>query len=584
MQCRPSWETVVSATGFALTWVFVLFRVSAETVLQGNKWFDASLKTFTPVTFWKICSVILSLRCHCTVAAYPIVVPPCPIRGIFRPSSCIACFHTFLVSTAPARGSPAFPFSFAMPREPQLYLCDDWIQPMATMRKPRELTAREKMKANVAKNCLIVTLMSLELGYGSILERYQQEGESIAQRYEQPRPESKPTLGSVRLTDEEFLTRRDDHLESDVPSQAAVAAMPPPTRLSLLNHELAVHSVGSQRMKEAVKNANLKMYHVMTVKQTLREDLAEHAYQFSCRAADWSRSDFSSVHMRFEPLELHVVDALGQQEVPDYFQQPAKAITEDVSVMKGPDSLEWIQAVLDEIESFKRLGVYEEVPKGKATSTPLPARLILVTKPNVQGGPARKKARIVICGNFQEVLPDEFTASKTPSYPSLRMALSVASHMGWPIECWDVSTAFLYARLFGDRDTDLGGNEIFMRPPKILVETKVVEEGVVWKIKRALYGLRTSPIAWETERDNTLKSLSWSHEEVEYKLLPCTGSPCLWTVIPLRASSIVLVTCVMALACILRQSKQFLSQVKAKRQMDSQKCQILVWHLSLDDV
>ena len=33
-------------------------------------------------------------------------------------------------------------------------------------------------------------------------------------------------------------------------------------------------------MKDAVKTANLKMYHVMSVKQTLREDLAEHAYQF----------------------------------------------------------------------------------------------------------------------------------------------------------------------------------------------------------------------------------------------------------------------------------------------------------------
>ena len=183
--------------------------------------------------------------------------------------------------------------------------------------------------------------------------------------------------------------------------------------------------------------------------------------------------------MQFEPLELHVIDALGQQEVPDYFQQPAKAIIEDVSVMRGPYALEWIAAVREEIESFKRLGVYEEVPKGSATSTPLPARLMLVTKPNVHGGPARKKARIVICGNFQEVHPDEFTASKTPSYPALRMALSVASHMGWFIECWDVSTAFLYARLFGDRGTDLGGNEIFMRPPKILIETKVVEEGVV---------------------------------------------------------------------------------------------------------
>ena len=344
-----------------------------------------------------------------------------------------------------------------LPKEPQLYLGDDWIQPMAAMSKPRNLTAREKMRANVAKNCLIVTLMSLEVGYGPILERYRQEGESIAQCYEQSLSDSRPTLNSVHLSDEEYLARRDELLQIDAPLQAAVAAMPPPTRLSLLNSEIAIHSVGSQGAKDAVKSANLKMYHVMSVKQTLREDLAEHAYQFSCRAADWSRSDFSSVPMRFEPLELHVVDALGQQGVPDYFQQPAKAITEDVNVMRGPDALEWIRAVQEEIESFKRLGVYEEVPRGKATSTPLPARLILVTKPNVHGGPARKKARIVICGNFQEVHPDEFTASKTPSYPSLRIALSVASHLGWPIECWDVATAFLYARLFGDRDTDLGG-------------------------------------------------------------------------------------------------------------------------------
>ena len=180
--------------------------------------------------------------------------------------------------------------------------------------------------------------------------------------------------------------------------------------------------------------------------------------------------------MQFEPLELHVVDSLGQQDVPDYFQQPAKAITEDVSVMRGPQA---------------------------------------------QGGSARKKARIVICGIFQEVHPDEFTACKTPSYPSLRMALYV-------------STAFLYARLYGDRDTDLGGNEIFMRPPKILIDTKVITEGVVWKIKKALYDLRTPPIAWETERDNTLKGLKWTHEETEYRLLPCHGSPCLWTVIPIR--------------------------------------------------
>ena len=188
---------------------------------------------------------------------------------------------------------------------------------------------------------------------------------------------SPPELSSVIPTDEQLSTRVNEPLEID---------MPPPTRLSGLKPEPLANGVDV----EGAKDANLKMYHVMSVKQTLREDLAEHAYQFSCRAAVWSRSDFRSVPMQFEPLELHVVDALGQQEVPDHFQQPAKAITEDVSVMRGPHALEWI------------------------------------------------------C--------DEFTASKTPSYPALRMAMSVASHMGWPIECWDVSTAFLYARLFGDRD------------------------------------------------------------------------------------------------------------------------------------
>ena len=413
-------------------------------------------------------------------------------------------------------------------REPQRYLCDDWIQPVEVARKPRAMTAKETKKANVAKNCLILTLMSLDLGFGSVIERYQNARDAVVERYQQSGSEGPPYLASELLTSDEMLARTTEQLDEAHILSLAPASMPPPTCLLKGREAEALNQV------HAAVFQDLKMYHVMSVKQTLREDLAECVYQFSCRAADWSRSDMHAVPMQFEPLELHVIDALGQQEVPDYFQQPAKAITEDVSVMKGPYAQEWIAAVLEEIESFKRLGVYEEVPRGQATSPPLPARLILVTKPNIHGGPARKKARIVICGNFQDVHPDEFTASKTPSYPALRMALSVASHMSWPVECWDVSTAFLYARLFGDRDTDLGGNEIYMRPPKILVETEVVAEGVVWKIKKALYGLRTSPIAWETERDNTLKSLQWVHEDVTYRLFPCQGSPCLWTVVPIR--------------------------------------------------
>ena len=100
----------------------------------------------------------------------------------------------------------------------------------------------------------------------------------------------------------------------------------------------------------------------------------------------------------------------------------------------------------------------------------------------------------------------------------LRMLLSLASYRGWPIETWDVSTAFLYARLYGDRDTDLDGQYIYMRPPKLIEKLGLLPEGTIWKLKKALYGLRTSPLAWEVERDNSLAELQWEIDGSWYGL------------------------------------------------------------------
>ena len=60
------------------------------------------------------------------------------------------------------------------------------------------------------------------------------------------------------------------------------AGLPPAT---VLARHLTDVTTNSSAVAVA-KDSNLKMYHVMSVKQSLREDLAEHSYQFSCRAAD----------------------------------------------------------------------------------------------------------------------------------------------------------------------------------------------------------------------------------------------------------------------------------------------------------
>ena len=147
------------------------------------------------------------------------------------------------------------------PQEPQLYLCDDWIRPVEA-KKPCELLPHEKFRARVAKNFLLVTLVSLNVGYGSLIENYQREEAD-------PCP---PVLNSIILTEEESKARREDidqRLEDGL--RCMPAGLPPPT---VLARHLA--DVSANNSSVAVKDANLKMHHVMSVKQSLREDLAEH--------------------------------------------------------------------------------------------------------------------------------------------------------------------------------------------------------------------------------------------------------------------------------------------------------------------
>ena len=140
--------------------------------------------------------------------------------------------------------------------------------------------------------------MSLELGFGSVIERYQRARDELVERYQQGGSGDSVHLASERLTNEEMLARSNDQPEDVAVITLAPASMPPPTCLVKGKRAEAL----SQAHAVALKDTSLKMYHVMSVKQTLREDLAECAYQFSCRAADWSRSDLHAIPMQFEPL------------------------------------------------------------------------------------------------------------------------------------------------------------------------------------------------------------------------------------------------------------------------------------------
>ena len=78
------------------------------------------------------------------------------------------------------------------------------------------------------------------------------------------------------------------------------------------------------------------------------------------------------------------------------------------------------------------------------------------------------------------------------------LLLATAALENWDIEALDVKTAFLY----GDLD-----EEIYMQQPEGFIIKG--QENKVYKLKKAIYGLKQASHAWNKQADKSLKSLGF---------------------------------------------------------------------------
>ena len=140
------------------------------------------------------------------------------------------------------------------------------------------------------------------------------------------------------------------------------------------------------------------------------------------------------------------------------------------------------QADERELQALQEFDVYEEVPNEGQDY--IATRFVRKRK-----SPTLVKSRLV-AKNFKSsdttYTSDDVYAS-TPSFSSLRILLVMALALGYSILTCDVSTAFLHALLPEE-------HRVYVMPP---VEVFGAAYGFLWKLKRALYGLRISPNAWQ---------------------------------------------------------------------------------------
>ncbi len=150
------------------------------------------------------------------------------------------------------------------------------------------------------------------------------------------------------------------------------------------------------------------------------------------------------------------------------------------------DSPEALQAKLSELDKLKDFGTYEEVPdEGQET---ISTRWVLTSKENVI------KARLTARGFEEEsnVRSDSPTVQST----SMRFLLMTAALNKWKIQSTDIKSAFLQGRSLE--------REVYIKPPK-----EYPTKGVIWRLRKCLYGLNDASKQWYDELDSRFENLGF---------------------------------------------------------------------------
>jgi hypothetical protein len=161
-----------------------------------------------------------------------------------------------------------------------------------------------------------------------------------------------------------------------------------------------------------------------------------------------------------------------------------------------------MEAEMQSIEENKTWSLVDLLPGHK----PIGLKWVFKVKRDEHGTIVKHKERLVAKGYVQRPGID-FDEVFTPvaRLESVRMLLAVVAHEGWEVHHMDVKSAFL--------NGDLQEEVYVAQPAGFVVEGA---EHMVLKLKKALYGLRQAPSAWNVKLDSCLLSLGFQKSKVEH--------------------------------------------------------------------
>ena len=204
-----------------------------------------------------------------------------------------------------------------------------------------------------------------------------------------------------------------------------------------------------------------------------------------------------SLHAHFPTYDLadDIVDPFHERESPDPMTLQDATVEEIdklcAKIQLDPQKVH--EGIANELVSLLEFDAYDEVDENLVSdkSKIIPSTVVLKAKGD------GVKARVCACDYAHNKRPDVF--SPTPVESSISTLLARALFHDWDVVTGDLSTAFLHADL--DKD-----EEIYIKPPKVVT---AMRPGKVWKLKKALYGLRRAPALFTKFFASCLTSLGF---------------------------------------------------------------------------
>ncbi|GJY17673.1 zinc finger, CCHC-type containing protein [Tanacetum coccineum] len=177
---------------------------------------------------------------------------------------------------------------------------------------------------------------------------------------------------------------------------------------------------------------------------------------------------------------------------------------DDTPVRGGINDKKWIEAMEIDLDSINKNNTW--------TLTTLPTnqkaiglKWVFKTKRDAKGKIIKYKARLVAKGYVQEQGIDfDEVFAPVARIETVRLILALAAYHGWQVHHLDVKSAFLHGDL---------KEEVYVTQPEGFIQQG--NSGKVYKLTKALYGLRQAPRAWNMKLDQTLKSLDFKKCNLE---------------------------------------------------------------------